>query len=198
MSLVTGTKLGRDVAIKILPDAFAEDWERLQRFEREARVLAQLNHANVAALYGLEEIDGRQLLVMEFVQGETLAEQIARGAIDVEEAIPLFIQIARGLEAAHNKGIVQRDLKPATIKITPDGSVKILDFGLAKAFAVDEDATAETSQSPTRHSNDFFASLRLRRGCAPDRVLPEAYRSFRPHRFSESRRSRGPGGRAGV
>ena len=143
------TKLGRDVAIKVLPDEFAQDDERLERFEREARLLAQLNHANVATLHGLEEQDGQQFLVMELVDGETLAERIAQGAIPVEEAIPLFLQIAEGLEAAHEKGIIHRDLKPANIKLTPEGKTKILDFGLAKAFSSPEDVSAETSQSPT-------------------------------------------------
>ena len=128
------TKLGRDVAVKVLPEEFARDKERLDRFEREARLLAQLNHANVATLHGLEEHDGQRFLVMELVEGETLAERIARGPLPVDEAIPLFIQIAEGLEAAHEKGIIHRDLKPANIKIAPDGKPKILDFGLAKAF----------------------------------------------------------------
>ena len=143
------TKLGRDVAIKVLPEAFSRDKERLARFEREARLLAQLNHANIATLHGLEESDGQPFLVMELVEGETLAERIARGPIPVDEAIPLFIEIADGLEAAHEKGIIHRDLKPANIKISPDGKPKILDFGLAKAFAQEGDVSVETSQSPT-------------------------------------------------
>ena len=126
------TKLGRDVAIKVLPEEFSRDKERLDRFEREARLLAQLNHPNIATLYGLEEHDGQQFLVMELVEGETLAERIAKGPIPVDEAIPLFIQIAESLEAAHEKAIIHRDLKPANIKIGPDGKPKILDFGLAK------------------------------------------------------------------
>ena len=140
---------------KSLPEEFARDKERLDRFEREARLLAQLNHANIATLHGLEEHDGQQLgprgtneLVMELVEGETLAERIAKGPLPVDEAIPLFIQIAEGLEAAHEKGIIHRDLKPANIKIGPDGKPKILDFGLAKAFVGDEPA-ADSSQSPT-------------------------------------------------
>ena len=143
------TKLGRDVAIKVLHEAFSRDKERLARFEREARLLAQLNHANIATLYGLEESDGQPFLVMELVEGETLAERIARGPIPLDEAIPLFIEIADGLEAAHEKGIIHRDLKPANIKISPDGKPKILDFGLAKAFALEDDPAAEMSQSPT-------------------------------------------------
>ena len=143
------TKLGRDVAIKVLPEEFARDRERLERFEREARLLAQLNHANIATLHGLEQHDGQQFLVMELVEGETLAERIARGPIPVDEAIQLFIQIAEGLRAAHEKGIIHRDLKPSNIKIDPEGKVKILDFGLAKAFSTEGDVSAETSQSPT-------------------------------------------------
>ena len=143
------TKLGRDVAIKVLPEGFSRDKERLARFEREARLLAQLNHANVATLHGLEESTGQPFLVMELVEGETLAERIARGPIPVDEAIPLFIEIAEGLEAAHEKGIIHRDLKPTNIKISPDGKPKILDFGLAKVFAQEGNVSAEMSQSPT-------------------------------------------------
>ena len=143
------SKLDRDVAIKILPDAFAQDKERLARFEREAKLLARLSHANVATLYGLEESEGRKFLVMELVEGETLAERLAKGPLTFEEAIPLFLQIAEGLEAAHEKGIVHRDLKPANIKITLEGDIKILDFGLAKAFASEQNVSAEMSQSPT-------------------------------------------------
>ncbi len=142
------TKLGRDVAIKVLPEEFSRDKERLDRFKREARLLAQLNHANIATLYGLEEHEGQLFLVMELVGGETLAERIARGPIPVKEAIPLFIQIAAGLEAAHEKGIIHRDLKPANVKIGSDGKPKILDFGLAKAFVGERDSAAD-SQSPT-------------------------------------------------
>ena len=143
------TKLGREVAIKVLPEALSRDKERMARFEREAKLLASLNHANVATLYGLEESDGQLYLAMELVEGETLAERIARGPIPIDEAILLFVQIAEGLEAAHEKGVVHRDLKPANIKITPEGKIKILDFGLAKAFLPEESISAESSQSPT-------------------------------------------------
>ena len=143
------TKLGRDVAIKVLPEEFARDKQRLDRFQREARLLAQLNHSNIATLYGLEEHDGQQFLVMEMVEGETLAERIAKGPVPIGEAIPLFIHIAEGLESAHDKGIIHRDLKPANIKIGPDGKPKILDFGLAKAFSPGQDVSAEASESPT-------------------------------------------------
>ena len=143
------TKLGRDVAVKVLPDELSSDPARFERFRREARLLAQINHPHVATLHGLEETDGRMLLVMELVDGETLAERFSRGLLPKEEAIPLFVQIAKGLEAAHEKGVVHRDLKPANVKIRPDGQVKILDFGLAKAFAAEEDGSAERSQSTT-------------------------------------------------
>ena len=126
------TKLGREVAIKVLPEEFAQVKERLDRFEREARLLAQLNHPNIATLHGLEESDGKKFLVMELVEGETLAERIGSGSIPVDEALPLFTQIAEGLAAAHGKGVIHRDLKPANIKIGEDGKPKILDFGLAK------------------------------------------------------------------
>ena len=142
------TKLGRDVAIKILPPHFTSDPERLARFEREARVLASLNHPHIGAIYGLEEADGVRALVLELVEGETLADRIARGPIPVRDTLTIARQIADALEAAHEKGIVHRDLKPANIKITPDGVVKVLDFGLAKAASGDA-VTADLTQSPT-------------------------------------------------
>jgi len=121
------TKLGRQVAIKVLPESFAQDPERLARFEREARMLAALNHPNIAAIHGLEEDQGTRFLVLELVPGKTL-----EGPVPVEEALRVARQIAEALEAAHEKDIVHRDLKPANIKITPEGKVKVLDFGLAK------------------------------------------------------------------
>jgi serine/threonine protein kinase len=129
---VRDTRLKRDVALKILPASFASDPDRLARFQREAEVLASLNHPNIAAIHGLEESDGVRALVMELVDGETLADRIARGAIPVDEALPIARQIAEALEAAHEQGIIHRDLKPANIKVRPDGTVKVLDFGLAK------------------------------------------------------------------
>ena len=142
------TKLGRDVAIKILPTLFTSDPDRLARFEREARVLASLNHPHIGAIYGLEDADGVRALVLELVEGETLADRIARGPIPLNEALTIARQIADALDAAHENGIVHRDLKPANIKITPDGVVKVLDFGLAKAVSGDA-ATADLTQSPT-------------------------------------------------
>jgi serine/threonine-protein kinase len=140
----TDTKLGREVAIKVLPEVFATDPERLARFQREARVLASLNHPNIAAIHGVEE----RALVLELVEGPTLAERIAQGPIPVEEALTLAGQIAEALEYAHERGVVHRDLKPANIKITPDGRVKVLDFGLAKAMA-GETAPSDPADSPT-------------------------------------------------
>jgi serine/threonine protein kinase len=144
----TDTKLGRSVAIKFLPEAFSHDTERVARFQREARVLASLNHSNIAAIYGLEEVDSRHFLVMELVSGETLADRIKRGAIPIEEALSIAKQIAEALEGAHEKGIIHRDLKPANIKLTPEGKLKVLDFGLAKAWERDQ-ADASVSNSPT-------------------------------------------------
>jgi serine/threonine protein kinase/Tol biopolymer transport system component len=141
------TKLGRDVAIKALPDAFANDSDRLQRFQREAQVLASLNHPNIAHIYGLEESEKTRCIVMELVEGETLQERLKHGPIPVDEALPIAKQIAEALEAAHEKGIIHRDLKPANIKLSPDGTIKVLDFGLAKAFQ--EQRTAVLSNSPT-------------------------------------------------
>ena len=142
------TKLGRDVAIKILPRLFTSNPDRLARFEREARVLASLNHPHIGAIYGLEDADGMRALVLELVHGETLADRIARGPLPLNETLTIARQMADALEAAHEKGIVHRDLKPANIKITPDGVVKVLDFGLAKAASGDE-APADLTQSPT-------------------------------------------------
>ena len=142
------SKLGREVAIKTLPEEFAQDEERLARFEREAKLLASLNHPNIAAIYGLEEDDGTRFLVLELVEGDTLVDRLKRGAIPVEESLKLALQIAEALEAAHEKGVIHRDLKPANIKVTADGKVKVLDFGLAKAFAGDG-SEASLSQSPT-------------------------------------------------
>jgi serine/threonine protein kinase len=145
----TDATLGRQVAVKILPDAFAADPERLARFEREAKTLASLNHPNIAAIYGFEKSGRAHALVMELVEGPTLAERIERGAIPVDEALPIARQIAEALEAAHEQGIIHRDLKPANIKVRPDGMVKVLDFGLAKALAPAGARPTTLSQAPT-------------------------------------------------
>jgi serine/threonine protein kinase len=141
-------KLGRDVAIKVLPDEFAKDSDRVARFQREAKVLASLNHPNIAAIHGLEESGGTNFLVLELVEGDTLADRLRRGGMPVEESLKLALQIAEALEAAHEKGVIHRDLKPSNIKVTEDGKVKVLDFGLAKAYAGDKEEV-NLSNSPT-------------------------------------------------
>ncbi len=149
----TDSKLGREVALKLLPEDFANDPDRHARFEREAKLLASLNHPNIATLYGLEHLDGKHALAMELVEGEGLDETIARGAIPVEEAIPIALQIAEALEAAHEAGIVHRDLKPANVRIRPDGTVKVLDFGLAKVWEADAgNSSLSLSPTVTRHA----------------------------------------------
>ena len=144
----TDTRLKRQVAIKILPDAFATDPERLSRFEREARMLAALNHPNIGAIYGLEDVDGIRALVLELVEGETLADRVARGPVPPTDVLRIARQIAEALDAAHEKGIIHRDLKPANIKIAADGVVKVLDFGLAKA-TTSNGMPPDLTQSPT-------------------------------------------------
>ena len=141
------TKLDRDVALKVLPEAFTSDPDRLARFEREAKVLASLNHPNIGHIYGLEEAEGTKALVLELVEGPTLADRIAEGPIPIDEALPIAKQIAEALEAAHEQGIIHRDLKPANVKVKADGTVKVLDFGLAKAFQ--PEPQGDPSQSPT-------------------------------------------------
>ena len=127
-------RLNRDVALKVLPDAFAADADRLARFKREAQLLASLNHPNIGSIYGFEESGGTHALVLELVEGPTLADRIAQGPLPLDEALPIARQIAEAIEAAHEHRIIHRDLKPANIKLRPDGTVKVLDFGLAKAF----------------------------------------------------------------
>jgi serine/threonine protein kinase len=140
--------LNRKVALKFLPEAFAADPERMARFEREAKLLASLNHPNIAAIYGLEQAEGKRFLVLELVEGETLGQRLSKGPLPVEEALGICRQIAEGLEAAHEKGVIHRDLKPANAMITGGDKVKILDFGLAKALS-DETQSVDSSQSPT-------------------------------------------------
>ena len=142
------TKLDRDVALKVLPQAFTDDPDRLARFEREAKVLASLNHTNIGHIYGLEEAEGQKALVLELVEGPTLADRIAQGPIPIDEALPIAKQIAEALEAAHEQGVIHRDLKPMNIKVKDDGTVKVLDFGLAKAFQPDA-SDVSASMSPT-------------------------------------------------
>jgi serine/threonine-protein kinase len=149
----TDTKLNRDVAITILPEAFPADPDRMSRFTREAQALASLNHPNIAAIYGVKE----RALVMKLVPGLTLAERIALGPIPPEDAVPMPTQIAEALEYAHKRGVVHRDLKPANNKVTPEGRVKVLDFGLAKAISGDTTTgDPETSPTPTRRETAWF------------------------------------------
>ena len=142
------TNLSREVAIKVLPEQFTQDPQRLARFEREAKLLASLNHPNIAAIHSFEHSDGIHFLVLELVEGDTLTDLLTKGPLPVEKALEVCRQIAEGVEAAHEKGVIHRDLKPANVKVTPEGKVKILDFGLAKAFE-DEIPAADISQSPT-------------------------------------------------
>jgi serine/threonine protein kinase len=143
------TRLGRDVAIKVLPSDVSIDADRLARFEREAQILATMNHSNIATIYGIEDAGGVPALVMELVEGPTLADTIATGAIPIGDALPIARQIAEALETAHEQGIIHRDLKPANIKVRPDGAVKVLDFGLAKVFDPAALHSGSATNSPT-------------------------------------------------
>ena len=145
----TDTTLNRQVAVKVLPESLASNAERIARFEREAKTLASLNHTNIAQIYGFEKSSGVHALVMELVEGPTLADRIAQGAIPADEALPIAKQIAEALEAAHEQGIIHRDLKPANVKLRPDGVVKVLDFGLAKALEPSSAMSPGMSQAPT-------------------------------------------------
>src|SRR5262245_41590097 len=157
----TDTNLKRQVAIKVLPASVAGDADRLARFQREAEVLAALNHSHIAHVHGLERSDGTFALVMELVEGQTLADRIAQGAIPVAEALPIAKQIAEALEAAHEQGIIHRDLKPANIKVRADGTVKVLDFGLAKAMDSAGASSANAMNSPTISLHATMAGIIL-------------------------------------
>ena len=143
------TTLGREAAIKVLPETFATDAERLERFQREAKLLASLNHPNIAGIFGAHEHDGVRFLAMELVAGEDLSERIARGPLPIDDALSIARQIAEALEAAHDNGIVHRDLKPANVKLTEDLRVKVLDFGLAKADGPQTASGEDPAHSPT-------------------------------------------------
>ena len=160
------TKLGRDVALKILPPSFTNDPERVARFRREAQVLASLNHPHIGQIYGLEEANGSQFLVLELVDGESLDKRIARGPIPVDEALGIAKQIAEALEAAHEKGIIHRDLKPANIALTKDGQVKVLDFGLAKAIEATSGSSVDAMDSPTITSPAMMTGIGVVLGTA--------------------------------
>jgi eukaryotic-like serine/threonine-protein kinase len=174
------TRLQRDVAVKVLPEAFIRDPDRLARFEREAQLLAALNHPNIAQIHGLEELGGIQALFMEWVPGKTLAEMIAdaraathdEGGLPTDQAITIARQIADAVEAAHENGILHRDLKPANIKVRPDGVVKVLDFGLAKAFAFERSIrSVPASWRPQRSGCLLSGPLTANRSRSPSRAV---------------------------
>ena len=162
------TKLNRAVALKILPEAFTRDPDRLARFTREAQVLASLNHPHIGAIYGFEDSSETRALVLELVEGDTLADRIARGAIPLDEALPIARQIGEALAAAHEQGIIHRDLKPANVKITPDGTVKVLDFGLAKLASAGGTAASasDAALSPTISSPAMMTAVGVLLGTA--------------------------------
>ena len=155
------TRLSREVALKVLPESLSGDRDRLQRFEREAQVLASLNHPNIAAICGVEETSGATALVLELVEGPTLDQRIAQGRLSADEAVAIARQIAEALEFAHERGVVHRDLNPANVKLSPDGRVKVLDFGLAKAMAADASGRSDSAISPTITSLGTMAGVVL-------------------------------------
>jgi len=148
--LARDTKLDREVAIKVLPEILTRDAERIARFEREAKLLASLSHPNIAAVYGFDECNGTRFLVLEYVEGQTLSERLKAGPMPVEEALRVGKQMSEAIEAAHERGVIHRDLKPANVMITPEGKLKVLDFGLAKAMVpVNERSGLDIANSPT-------------------------------------------------
>jgi len=183
------TRLGRNVALKVLPDSVAGDAERVARFQREAQVLASLNHPNIASLYGLEESGAVRALVMELVEGPTLADRIAAGPVPLDEALPIARQMAEALEAAHDQGIIHRDLKPANVKVTPAGQVKVLDFGLARAME-SEAGFANAANSPTLTAAATRAGVIL--GTAAYMSPEQASRTSRAGRVPAARFPRMP------
>jgi serine/threonine protein kinase len=170
------TKLGREVAIKVLPASFALDAERVARFRREAQILAALNHPHIGAIYGLEEANRTLFLVLEFVDSGSLDKRIAHGPIPVDEALVIAKQIAEALEAAHEKGIIHRDLKPGNIALTRDGQVKVLDFGLAKATEATSATTLDLTNSPTLTSPAMMTGVGVFLGTAAYMSDPPVYR----------------------
>ena len=153
--LARDTRLDRQVAIKALPEHLSSDADRLARFQRGAKVLASLNHPNIGAIHGLEEANGRQYLILEFVEGETLDERISRGPLPLDDALEIAVHVADALEGAHEKGVIHRDLKPGNIMVTPDGTVKVLDFGLARPTETTSSIAAPVDEdSPTMHLPD--------------------------------------------
>jgi len=161
------TRLRRDVAVKVLPAAFTADAERMARFEREAHLLASLNHPHIATIHGLEEADSVRALVMELVEGPTLAERLQAGAMPVEEALAIARQMTEAIEYAHERGIVHRDLKPSNVKLTDEGAVKVLDFGLAKALEDAPPSGQDESQSPSSAGSPRQRSADLARQDRP-------------------------------
>jgi serine/threonine-protein kinase len=167
----TDTVLDREVAIKILPEALATDAERMGRFEREAKLLASLNHPNIATVYGLHEAGETRLIAMEFVPGEDLPQRLARGPVPLDEAAEIAAQVADALEAAHERGVIHRDLKPANVRLSAEGKANVLDFGLAKSLGEGAPSRTDPSISPTLASATLLAAAG-RRGGAPGRVGP--------------------------
>ena len=193
------SKLGRDVAIKVLPDAFARDSERMARFQREAKVLASLNHPNIATIYGLEDSGATHALVMELVEGPTLADRIQSGPMSIGEALPIAKQICEALEYAHERGIVHRDLKPANVKVTSDDAVKILDFGLAKAIEGDP-SSIDIQNSPTisRMATQAGVLLGTAAYMSPEQAKGKAVDSSRGHLGVRLRAVRDADGEDGI